>query len=48
MPATTHKLSAIAFADIAGYTALMEKDEEAALKQLHHFEQVLRSEASNF
>ena len=35
------KTAAILFADIAGYTAFMQKNEEQALLQLQHFKQVL-------
>ena len=35
------KTAAILFADIAGYTAFMQKNEEQALMQLQHFKQVL-------
>ena len=35
------KTAAILFADIAGYTALMQKDEAQALSQLQHFKQIL-------
>lgn len=37
----TRKLATILFADIAGYTALMQKDEEQALQYLNHFKEVL-------
>ncbi len=33
----TRKLAAIAFVDIAGYTAIMQKDEQKALRVVHHF-----------
>ena len=48
MASSTHKLSAIVFADISGYTALMQEDEETALIKLEHFEKVLESESNNF
>lgn len=35
------KLSIILFADIAGYTAMMQQDEEQALTQLNHFRDTL-------
>ncbi len=31
------KLAAIVFADIAGYSAMMQRDEQHALRVLHHF-----------
>ena len=37
-----HRLATIMFADIAGYTALMEKDENAALEFLKQFQSSLR------
>lgn len=36
-----HKLAAILFADIAGYTAMMQKDEQSALELLNRFKEVL-------
>ncbi|HET9744666.1 MAG TPA: tetratricopeptide repeat protein [Chitinophagaceae bacterium] len=36
-----HKLAAILFADIAGYTAIMQKDEQSAMVQLNRFKEVL-------
>lgn len=38
-----HQLAAILFADIAGYTALMQKDEDQALTLLHRFEKELEA-----
>jgi len=38
---TDHKLAAILFADIAGYTALMQKNEQSALELLNRFKEVL-------
>jgi TolB-like protein/class 3 adenylate cyclase/tetratricopeptide (TPR) repeat protein len=35
------RLAAILFADIAGYTALMQRDEQEALQKLTHFKEVL-------
>ena len=40
------KLATILFADIAGYTALMQKDEEQALRYLNRFKEVLESTTS--
>ncbi len=36
-----HKLAAILFADIAGYTAMMQKNEQSALELLNRFKEVL-------
>ncbi len=36
-----HKLAAILFADIAGYTAMMQKNEQGALELLNRFKEVL-------
>jgi adenylate cyclase len=35
------KLSTILFADIAGYTAMMQKDERHALASLNQFKEIL-------
>lgn len=40
---TDHKLAAILFADIAGYTALMQKNEQDALGLLNQFKEVLEN-----
>jgi len=48
MPPNTRKLSAIVFADIVGYTALMQKDEVLALARLTHFEDTIKSESTVF
>ncbi|MBX7107007.1 MAG: hypothetical protein K1X61_00015 [Chitinophagales bacterium] len=40
----THQLTAILFADIEGYTALMERDEDHALRVRNKFEHLFRSE----
>lgn len=38
---TDHKLAAILFADIAGYTAMMQKNEEGAMELLNRFKEEL-------
>lgn len=43
-----HKLAVILFADIAGYTALMEQDEQAALNILHRFKGVIESTTPDY
>ncbi|HLF62948.1 MAG TPA: adenylate/guanylate cyclase domain-containing protein [Saprospiraceae bacterium] len=49
MPDTQNrKLAAILFADIAGYTALMQRDEEAALQKLTRFKNVLERQIALF
>ena len=40
-----HQLAVVLFADIVGYTALMQKDEDAALKALHRFKETIEKEA---
>lgn len=45
MSPNTRKLSAIVFADIAGYTALMQQDEAVAITQLGHFEETIKLES---
>ncbi len=42
------KLSTIVFADIAGYTATMQEDEQKALKQLNLFKSVLEEETKKY
>lgn len=42
------KLAAILFADIAGYTALMQHDEETALQMLSHFKVALEAHITTF
>ncbi len=37
------KLAAILFADIVGYTAMMQQDEQLALQKLNHFKEILES-----
>ena len=41
------QLAAVLFADIAGYTALMQKDEDAALQILQHFKEELFTTVKN-
>src|SRR5690606_20473441 len=41
MPEHFHQLAAILFADIVGYTAMMQEDENAAVEKVNHFRQVL-------
>ena len=49
MPETHHrKLAAILFADIVGYTHLMQQDEHRAKEQLEKFRQVLKEEVHSF
>ncbi|MBK6484606.1 MAG: tetratricopeptide repeat protein [Chitinophagaceae bacterium] len=40
----THQLTAILFADIVGYTSLMQEDEEYAIKVREKFERTLKTE----
>ncbi|MEM1119326.1 MAG: adenylate/guanylate cyclase domain-containing protein [Bacteroidota bacterium] len=42
------KLRAILFADIVGYTALMQKDEQTASKLLRHFQQQLEQKVTEY
>ncbi|MBX2873352.1 MAG: tetratricopeptide repeat protein [Saprospiraceae bacterium] len=44
----SRQLAAILFADIAGYTALMQKDEQEALRKLQHFRQDLETFVPKF
>ena len=39
-----HKLAVILFADIAGYTAMMQEDEATALIVLHRFKDIVERE----
>lgn len=41
---STRKLAAILFADIVGYTALMQKDEQQALARLQRFKEALEAQ----
>jgi class 3 adenylate cyclase/TolB-like protein len=45
---TTRRLGAILFADIAGYTAMMQHDEQSALEKLALFKQILQEKTSEF
>jgi len=42
------KLAAILFADIVGYTAMMQSDEGRAMNRLHHYQQVLKKEVAQY
>ncbi len=44
----TRKLAAILFADIVGYTALMQTDEALALKKIENYQDLLQSAAEQF
>ena len=49
MPHSQHRqLAAILFADIAGYTSLMQRNESMALQKLSRFKEVLEKRASEF
>jgi TolB-like protein/class 3 adenylate cyclase/Tfp pilus assembly protein PilF len=41
MPDHSHQLAAILFADMVGYTAMMQEDESAALEKINRFRQVI-------
>ena len=41
MSESFHQLAAILFADIVGYSALMQEDEQGAVEKLNHFREVL-------
>jgi adenylate cyclase len=41
MPEHFHRLAAILFADIVGYTAMMQEDEAAAVEKINRFREVL-------
>jgi adenylate cyclase len=41
MPESSHQLAAILFADIVGYTAMMQEDENMALEKINRFRQVI-------
>ena len=43
-----HQLAVILFADIAGYTGVMQKNEEHALKLLERFKEVLEGFTPKF
>jgi TolB-like protein len=42
------KLSAVLFADIAGYTAMMQEDESKALRLINKFKKVIESETGKY
>ena len=44
----TRQLAAILFTDIAGYTAMMQKDEESAIKMVKHHRAVLEKTVDEF
>lgn len=48
MPDTTRRLAAIFFADIAGYTAMMQHGEQEALDKLARFKQTLEAKTADF
>ena len=48
MPDSTRRLAAILFTDIAGYTALMQHDEQDALQKLALFRQCLEAKTAEF
>ena len=41
MPESFHQLAAILFADIVGYSAMMQEDEQGAVEKVNHFREVL-------
>ena len=41
MPEQSHQLAAILFADIVGYTAMMQEDENAAVKKINRFRETV-------
>ncbi len=45
---STHQLAAILFTDIAGYTAMMQEDETAALAVVRHYTTVLKEVVSQY
>ena len=45
---STRRLAAIVFADIAGYTAMMQKNEQEALQVLNHFRKDIDSLVPQF
>ncbi|MEL6252589.1 MAG: adenylate/guanylate cyclase domain-containing protein [Bacteroidota bacterium] len=42
----SRRLAAIMFADIAGYTAMMQRNEKEGLKKVHRFSEVMEAQAS--
>jgi adenylate cyclase len=43
MPENSHQLAAIVFADVVGYTAMMQKDEKDAVEKINRFRQSLEA-----
>jgi len=43
MTENSHQLAAILFADIVGYTAIMQEDETAAVEKINKFRQSLET-----
>ena len=43
-----HKLSAVLFADIAGYTAMMQEDEKTALQLINKFKKDIEKQTEKF
>ena len=43
---SSRKLAAILFADIAGYTAMMQSDEGTTMHKLRHYQTVLKDQVS--
>ena len=41
-----HQLAAILFADIVGYTAMMQEDESAAVEKIDRFREILEEMSS--
>ncbi len=46
MSDNSHQLAAILFADVVGYTAMMQKDEQDAVEKINHFRQSLEAIAA--
>ena len=42
MPDHSHQLAAILFADVVGYTAMMQEDEAAAVEKINRFRHSLK------
>ena len=43
MSENSHQLAAIVFADVVGYTAMMQEDETAAVEKINHFRQSIET-----